>query len=315
MHTYIENDIFTATSLKHDALNPAIEQATGYYRPSTLSRSLELLATQELTIVAGATDLYPAQTTRNAWGDWRQYPLLDISDLAELRGITDGGNHYRLGALTTWSDLVYQPLPRYFDALKQAALRIGGAQIQNRATVVGNVCNASPAADGIPGLLCLDAQVELCSRSAKRKLPLDEFVLGNRKTVIQADELVTALLIPKLPEETLGGFEKLGTRRYLVISIVMVAALLKQDESGRIDDIRIAIGACSEVAQRLTRLEDALLGQIGEPGLADLVTMEYFDTLTPIDDIRSDANYRRQSALQLTRRLLSALTLKTKLKQ
>ncbi len=114
---------------------------------------------------------------------------------------------------------------------KQAALRIGGVQIQNRATVVGNICNASPAADGVPGLLCLDAQVELSSRSAKRNLPLGEFIKGNRNTVIHADELVSALLIPKLPETALSGFEKLGTRSYLVISIVMVAAVLNRNVS------------------------------------------------------------------------------------
>ncbi len=278
-----------------------------YYRPLTLTRSLELLASQALTVAAGATDLYPAQTTRNAWGDWRRPPLLDISGLEELREITNSGNHYRLGALATWSDLVHEPLPRYFDALKQAALRVGGAQIQNRATVVGNVCNASPAADGIPGLLCLDAQVELCSQSVKRNLPLGEFILGNRDTAIRADELVTALLIPRLPETARGGFEKLGARRYLVISIVMAAAVLNLDDNGRIDDIRIAIGACSVAAQRLTLLEDALRGRIGEPGLAELVTMEHLDKLAPIDDIRSDAGYRLQSALQITRRLLSAL--------
>ncbi len=292
----------------YEALNPEKEQAMGYYRPLTLTRGLELLAKHELTIVAGATDLYPAQTTRSAWGDWRQHPLLDISGLEELRGITDSGNNYRLGALTTWSDLVHEPLPRYFDVLKQAARRVGGVQIQNRATVAGNICNASPAADGIPGLLCLDARVELCSQSTKRNLPLGEFVLGNRETAIRADELVTALLIPKLPETALGGFEKLGTRRYLVISTVMVAAVLNRDDSGRIDDVRIAIGACSPVAQRLTPLEETLRGQAGEAGLADLVTMEHLDRLTPIGDVRSDANYRRQGALEVTRRLLSTLT-------
>ncbi len=289
-------------------MNQVKQQAKDYYRPVTLTRSLELLATNELTIVAGATDLYPAQTTRNAWGDWRQHSLLDISGLSELRGITDNGDHYRIGALTTWSDLVHEPLPRYFDALKQAALRVGGVQIQNRATVVGNICNASPAADGVPGLLCLDTRVELSSRSEKRNLPLHEFLLGNRRTAIRADELVSALTIPKLPDSAYGGFVKLGTRRYLVISIVMVAAILNIDESERIDDVRIAIGACSAVAQRMAKLEDLLRGRKCGPDLAELITMEQLDILTPIDDVRSDANYRRLSALEVTRRLLITLS-------
>jgi len=293
---------------RHETVNSVKKQAKGYYRPLTLARSLELLASNELTIVAGATDLYPAQTTRNAWGDWRQQALLDITGLSELDGITDTGDHYRIGALTTWSDLIHEPLPRCFDALKQAALRVGGVQIQNRATIVGNICNASPAADGVPGLLCLDAQVELSSQSGQRHLPLHEFILGNRKTAIRADELVSALMMPKLPDSAFGGFEKLGTRRYLVISIVMVAAILNIDESGRIDDVRIAIGACSEVAQRMTALEDLLRGRQCGADLAECITMEQLDLLTPIDDVRADASYRRQTALEVTRRLLSTLS-------
>ncbi len=279
----------------------------GYYRPVNLARSLELLAQNELTIVAGATDLYPAQTSRNAWGDWRRSSQLDITGLDELRGITDDGSHYRIGALTTWSDLARQPLPRYFDALKQTASGVGGTQIQNRATIVGNICNASPAADGVPGLLCLNAEVELSSQSSKRILPLDEFIQGNRKTAIHSNELVSALLIPKLPETTRGAFVKLGTRRYLVISIVMVAAVLDVDENGRIRDVRIAIGACSPVAQRMTQIEESLRGRQNVASLDEVVTMEHLETLEPIDDIRSNANYRRQSALEVTRRLLASL--------
>ncbi len=293
---------------RHETVNQVEEQSEVYYRPLTLARSLELLASNELTIVAGATDLYPAQTTRNAWGDWHQHSLLDISALSELRAITDNGDHTRIGALTTWNDLIHEPLPRYFDVLKQAALRVGGVQIQNRATVVGNICNASPAADGVPGLLCLDAQVELSSQSEKRHMPLHEFLLGNRSTAIRSDELVSALIIPKLADSVFGGFEKLGTRRYLVISIVMVAMILSIDEHDRIDDVRIAIGACSPVAQRMAMLEDLLRGQKCGPDLAELITMEQLDLLTPIDDVRADANYRRQTVLEVTRRLLTTLS-------
>ncbi len=308
MHTYNQTELSQNFPPGHEVVNPVNEHTKDYFRPLTLDRGLELLAGNELTIVAGATDLYPSQTTRNAWGDWRQHSLLDISGLTELRGITNAGDHYRVGALTTWSDLVHEPLPHYFDALKHAALRVGGMQIQNRATVVGNICNASPAADGVPGLLCLDTQVELCSQSGKRILPLREFLLGNRRTAIRSDELVSALIIPKLADSAVGGFEKLGVRRYLVISIVMVAAILKVDESQRIDDVRIAIGACSAVAQRMAKLEGLLLGRKYGPDLARLVTMEQLDLLTPIDDVRSDANYRRQGALEVTRRLLTTLS-------
>ncbi len=261
----------------------------------------------ELSIIAGATDLYPAQTTRNAWGDWSRCAQLDISGLKELRGIADAGDHYRIGALTTWTDLVRAGLPPVFDALTQAARGIGGVQIQNRATLVGNICNASPAADGVPGLLCLNAAVELSSQSSKRTLPLEEFIQGNRETAIRSDEMVTALLIPKPPASARSAFKKLGTRRYLVISIVILAGLLEVDTDGRIRNVRIAIGACSPVAQRMTGIEDMLRGRKCEASLVELVTMEHFESLAPIDDVRADAGYRRCCALELSRRLLATL--------
>ncbi len=260
-----------------------------------------------MSIIAGATDVYPAQTTRNAWGNWGRCSQLDISGLEELRGITDAGDHYRVGALTTWADLARAGLPPGFDALAQAALGVGGVQIQNRATVVGNICNASPAADGVPGLLCLNTAVELSSRSSKRILPLEEFIQGNRKTAIRADEMVSALVIPKPPGSARSAFKKLGARRYLVISIVTVAVLLDVNAEGRIRDARIAIGACSPVAQRMTQIEDLLRERKCEAGLVKFITMEHFETLAPIDDVRADAGYRRRCALELTRRLLANL--------
>ncbi len=260
-----------------------------------------------MSIIAGATDVYPAQTTRNAWGDWDRCPQLDISGLEELRGISNAGDHYRIGALTTWADLARAGLPPGFDALAQAAPGVGGVQIQNRATIAGNICNASPAADGVPGLLCLNAAVEICSRSSKRILPLEEFIQGNRKTAIRNDELVSALVIPRPPESARSAFKKLGSRRYLVISIVNVAGLLDVNAEGRIRDARIAVGACSPVARRMTQIEDLLRERKCEAGLVEYIKMAHFETLTPIDDVRADAGYRRRCALELTRRLLTSL--------
>lgn len=188
-------------------MQSATTKAIHYFRPLCLEHSLELLAQKQLTIVAGATDLYPAKVAHNGWGDWRQQALLDISGLSELQGISDRNSHFRIGALTTWSHIAQAALPAYFTPLQQAAQCIGALQIQNRGTIGGNICNASPAADGVPVLLCLDAQVELSSQSGVRILRLDEFVLGYRKTARQENELVTAILIPKLAGRALGGFE------------------------------------------------------------------------------------------------------------
>ncbi|MCP3689324.1 MAG: FAD-binding molybdopterin dehydrogenase, partial [Gammaproteobacteria bacterium] len=106
-------------------MNSVSEHTVAYYRPTSLSKCLELLETKALTIVAGATDLLPARASRNAWGDWRQSALLDITELAELRGISQADTHYRIGALTTWSELTKAALPPCFNSLKEAAAGIG----------------------------------------------------------------------------------------------------------------------------------------------------------------------------------------------
>src|SRR5690606_35270448 len=123
--------------------------------------------------------------------------------------------------------------------------------IQNMASVAGNLCNASPAADGVPGLLVLDAEVELRSASATRTLALGDFILGNRKTALRPDEMVTAIRVPKTSTDGASAFEKLGARRYLVISIAMAAVRVVADDDGRVSSAAIAVGSCSAVAQRL----------------------------------------------------------------
>jgi CO/xanthine dehydrogenase FAD-binding subunit len=190
--------------------------------------------------------------------------------------------------------------------LKLAAREIGGIQIQNAGTIAGNVCNASPAADSLPSLLALDAEVELASLDGQRRLPIAEFVTGNRRTLRRPDELVTALLIPNLGGDTRSDFMKLGGRKYLVISIVMVAAVLELDGK-RIERARIAVGACSEIARRLPALETTLAGQPLDGALGQSVKPEHIAGLSPIDDLRASAAYRRKAALVLLRRSLDRL--------
>lgn len=272
-----------------------------YLRPERLEDAVSALREGRWTLLAGGTDHYPARVMAQ-----RPEDILDITGLAGLRGIADAGDHFRIGALTRWSDIAEGDLPPCFDGLRRAAREVGGAQIQNRATIAGNLCNASPAADGVPPLLTLDASVELASADGVRTLPLGEFILGNRKTARRPDELVTAILVPKPAESARATFLKLGARKYLVISITMVAGLLEVKE-GRVAAARIAVGACSAVAQRLPALEAALAGQPADAGLASMVTPEHLAVLAPIDDIRADAGYRREAALVLVRRSLAEL--------
>jgi CO/xanthine dehydrogenase FAD-binding subunit len=191
--------------------------------------------------------------------------------------------------------------------LKLAAREVGGVQIQNVGTLCGNLCNASPAADGTPNLVALDALVELSSARATRRLPVAEFVTGNRATVRRSDEMVTALIVPKPEGETRSTFLKLGARKYLVISIVMVAVVMEIADGRTVAKARIAVGSCSAVAQRLPALEAALAGRRLDTSLADRARAEHLASLSPIDDVRGTAAYRREAALTIVRRAITEL--------
>ena len=271
-----------------------------YARPQTLDEAVHLLAETGGSVLAGGTDFYPSLGDRPARGS-----VVDISRIREMKGVTATADEIRIGGLTTWSELLASSLPRCYDGLKSAAREIGGVQIQNRGTVAGNLCNASPAADSVPPLLALDAEVELLSRAGKRRLPLAEFIVGNRKTQRRRDEILTAVIVPRELDDAASVFLKLGTRRYLVISIVMVAALIKVD-SGRVKETRIAVGACSARAQRLTRLEQELRGRPAKAGIGATVSLEHVAVLSPIDDVRATAAYRNEAATTLVGRALEA---------
>lgn len=270
-----------------------------FFRPTELSEALAALAEHDLVVVAGATDYYPAQVGRHDSHD-----ILDLSAIEALSGIDCQGGYWRIGAMTTWRDLMDADLPPCFDGLKTAAGQIGGPQIQNTATIAGNLCNASPAADGVPPLLSLDAEVEVQDRTGVARQPLAEFIKGNRRTNLASDQLVTAILVPRDLEAARSGFLKLGARSSLVISIVMLAGLLRLDGKGRVDKAAIAVGACSEVAQRLALLESELIGQ--KPSEVSL-RAEHFAPLSPLDDHRGTAAYRLDAAATMTRRLLREL--------
>ncbi len=277
-----------------------------YHRPRHLDDALALLAAAPgLQLLAGGTDIYPAEAGAAAWMRQQPRSVLDISALPGLDGIGDAGDHHHIGALVTWGALRDAVLPPWFAGLQAAAAQVGGRQVQHRGTLLGNLCNASPAADGVPALLALDAQVELASLRGRRLLPLQQFVLGNRRTALAADEMAVGLRVPKPAGAALAGFEKLGARRYLVISIAMAAAVIEA-EAGLVRCARIAIGACSAVAMRLPGLEAALAGQ-PLAAMAGLVQPGHLAGLSPIDDIRASAAYRRQAALVLLRRLLARL--------
>ena len=271
-----------------------------FAQPTRLDEALDLASRYRPLVLAGGTDLMVG-----ASADLGPGPVMDISRIAELKGVTVDGDSIVIGGGTTWSELVDANLPRGFDGLKAAALEVGSIQIQNRGTIAGNLCNASPAADGVPPLLTLDAELEIQASGTQRCVPVTEFITGNRKTLLQPGELLTAIRIPRRLAEGRSTFLKLGSRRFLVISIVSVAVLLVV-EDGRVAQARVAVGACSAVAKRLPELETALVGRAADAALRNIATAEHVTGLTPIDDVRGSGSYRKDAALQLVREALLA---------
>lgn len=270
-----------------------------YLSPDNMADAFAALERGGVSVIAGGTDWFP-----QAGEVLPKVSLLDVTGLPGFRGISKVPGGWRLGAATRWSDVMRADLPGGFDGLKAAAREVGSVQIQNAGTLAGNLCNASPAADGMPPLLCLGAEVELVSRRGVRRLALAEFVTGVRRTARLGDELVSAVFVPDLAAETVAGFRKLGARRYLVISIAMVAASLRV-EAGRIVDVRVAAGACSPVARRLAvleaRLEGLAVGADLSVDVADLAGLE------PIADVRGSGEYRLEAVAEMVSRLLGDL--------
>lgn len=270
---------------------------TAYHRPTRLDQALMLIADRRARVLAGGTDLYSAAGTTLA-GD-----VVDVTAVAEIGRIIHDAEGLRIGAAVTWAAIAAAELPPALAALQQAALQVGGRQIQNAGTIGGNLCNASPAADGVPPLLVLEAQVEIAAPSGRRRMALGAFLTGPRRVALQPDELLTAVILPAAALTGRSAFEKLGARTHLVISIAMVAARVVVD-AGRVRDVSLAVGSCSGVAQRLPKVEAALRGA-ALADLASCVSMaDVAASLAPIDDVRATAAYRVEAATELVRRAL-----------
>ncbi|MBT9288559.1 FAD binding domain-containing protein [Prosthecodimorpha staleyi] len=271
-----------------------------FWQPTSLQEAVRLLADEGGMLVAGGTDVFPALVDRPAPAS-----LIDLTRCAELQGIAFGADTIRIGAGSRWSEIARASLPRGFAALQAAAREVGSIQIQNSGTIGGNLCNASPAADGVPPLLALDASVELSGPNGVRRLSIGDFVLGNRRTARARDEILSAVLIPRTLEAGGSAFLKLGARRYMVISIVMVAVVLAPGPDGRIAAARVAVGAASAAAMRLGGLEARLIGMdpVGHVP-ADLVAAADLNGLSPIDDVRASAAYRLDAARELVGRAI-----------
>ncbi len=268
-----------------------------YYRPDKINDALYSLSKEKLTIAAGCTDLLPSTQQENLGNN-----ILDISGIKSLRHISFENGFRKIGSGVTWTDLVENnELPKCYDMLKECSLQIGSKQIQNLGTIGGNLCNASPAADGVPCLLSLDASIELLSLNGKRVLKLEDFIKGSRETELKNNEILSAILIPKEAEIGRSSFLKLGARKYLVISIAMIACKLNLKKDV-ISEIAISVGSCSAVAKRIKSLENLLIGKSIKDELTSIIlNYNYENYLSPINDIRGTNTYRFKASKVLVK--------------
>ncbi len=251
--------------------------------------------------LAGGTDLMVQMT-----GEIGEPPerVLDIWGLDELRGIALEDGAVAIGALTTYTEIRRSPvLVEHLPALVDAAATIGAAQIQNRGTIGGNVINASPAGDTLPVLLAVGAQMVLGSASGERTVAADEFWPAYRSTARRDDELLLRMRIPLVSDREVR-FRKIGTRRAQAISKVVMALAWRSQGDGAWTDVRLALGSVAATTVRAPAAESALEGTIPSKEVADSAAAALVSELTPIDDVRSTADYRRLVAGRVLHRII-----------
>ncbi len=277
---------------------PAMVRATSL--PDALAR---LAADPGLRPIAGGTDLMVEAAMIPA----RRRPLLDLSGLDELRGITVAHGELVLGALTGWEELHRSPFVHAaLPVLVDVAASMGAVAIRNQATIGGNCVTASPAGDLLPVLLATDARLEIAGPRGTRTVPADAFWTGYRRTALEPGELLVAIRIPLVPGRVVR-FRKVGTRRALAIAKVLVAvAWVAGDgaDPAAWHDVRVALGSVAERPVRAPGAEAVLEGRAPSAAVAAEAAAAVGAEITPIDDLRSTAAYRRAVTGRVLRRIV-----------
>jgi len=272
--------------------------------PQTLPEALEMLAegAPDTVPLAGGTNLIVDMRS----GRHRPGVLVNVAGLDELRFIRREDGHLVMGGGVTIAQVLEDPLiAQYAPVLREAAEVFANPLVRNRATVGGNLVDGSPAANTAPPLLVLDAEVELASKAGTRHVPLDDFLVGVRRTLCRPDELLTAIRWPVPPPGSASAFYKVGLRKSDAISVVSVAVMVACDESGHCEQARFALGSVAPRVIRARAAEEALRGQTLTPGTIAEAARLAAEATRCIDDIRGSAGYRQRVTEVLVRRLLT----------
>lgn len=278
-------------------------QPFDYYKPRDFAEAFHYLTLPGKAVypLAGATDLIPM--TRDQL--WRPDAVVDIKGLPGMRELKETAEGLYVGAAVRMNEIARSALVQSrWGILAQGAAAMGNEQVRNRATVGGNLCTASPAADSAPALLVLEAVAVIQGPAGERRVPVAEFFVGPRKTVLQKGELLKGLLIPPPPAGTVGHYEKLSRRKAADLAIVGVAVLAYPHDGGY--QWRIALGAVAPTPIRVPEAEAVLNAGHDEAAIQRATTCA-FTACCPIDDIRASAAYRKAMVVNMARRALLAV--------
>jgi CO/xanthine dehydrogenase FAD-binding subunit len=274
-------------------------------RARSLEEALELVAAFPgvWRPFAGGTDLMVLL----AAGTLAHRHFVSIWGIEELRRIEIGTAEVSIGALATFSDVLqHETLRAEFPLLCLAATEIGGIANQNRATIGGNIANASPAADAPPALLVYDAELELASVRGRRRVPYEHFHTGYKQLDLHRDEVIARICLPRRTNDWVQQYRKVGARRAQAISKLCFAGAARIAD-GRVLDLRLAFGSVAPTVVRASRTEGVIRGGEMTPSTVRLAVDSLPAELAPIDDIRSTARYRRLVAQNLLREFLLGL--------
>jgi CO/xanthine dehydrogenase FAD-binding subunit len=277
-----------------------------YIKPKSMDEALDLLGesnNRDVKVYAGGTDVIPRLKSRliqtpRVLIDLKGIPDLDYIEHNEKDGL-------RIGALVTISSVAHSPLVKEnFGMLSQSAGSIASTQVQNRGTIVGNICNAVPSADSAPALLCLGAKLSCVSSRGERTIDIEDFFTGPNQTALNPDELVKEIRIPNMPFQGKGTYIKLSPRSRMDLAVVGVGAMIVQDK-GLIQDVRIALGAVAPTPMRAKRAEDVLKGEKVHAKTVLKAAETASAESKPTDDHRASAEYRKMMVEALVKRAIN----------
>ena len=276
-----------------------------FYQPMTLQEASRLLKDNGPggRLLAGGTDLVIAMKEKALLPKY----VVDLKRIPGLAGIRENSNGgITLGALTTMREIEISPLiTKKYPFLAQSAAEVGSIQIRNRATIGGNMANATPSADTAPALIALNATAKIAGATGERSINLEEFFRGPGQTVMSAEEILTEITIPKTGPRLVGEYIKFSPREMMDLAYVGVAVAYNLGEKDKkCDGVRILLGAVAPTPIRAKRAEAALEAQVLTEELAEKIGAIAAEEAKPISDVRSSAEYRRAMVGAMTKRAL-----------